>query len=164
MLVRLIWSSFLSHPSPPNFCLDPSPFRSPYVSSQSTLSVTSHYLETLWKWQRQLYNEVSLANLQAFCVMCQMLHVLILLWVLEDGISALWKQISKDCMRKELPSASWGQCDSEKRMWSVKSEKPEFCHLVVIGEGAIYLLSLGLGFLTCQVGITTHSGSAAYFT
>lgn len=47
-----------------------------------------------------------------------------------------------------------GQCDSQERVWTMKSETPE-CHLLVTGDWATHLISLGFCFPICQVGITT---------
>lgn len=48
-----------------------------------------------------------------------------------------------------------GQCDSQERIWTMKSEMPE-CHLLVTGDWAIHLISLRFSFPICQVGITAH--------
>lgn len=44
-------------------------------------------------------------------------------------------------------------------MWILKSEKPEFYHTPVMGGWMVYLLSLRLSFLICQVGTVTLSRS-----
>lgn len=46
------------------------------------------------------------------------------------------------------------QCDSQERVWTMRSETPE-CHLLVTGDWATHLISLRFCFPICQVGITT---------
>lgn len=47
-----------------------------------------------------------------------------------------------------------GQCDSQERIWTTKSETPG-CHLLVVGDWAIHLISLRFSFPICQVGTRT---------
>lgn len=50
-----------------------------------------------------------------------------------------------------------GQCASQERTWTMKSEMPG-CPLLVIRDWAISLISLRTGFPICQVGIRTLLG------
>lgn len=47
-----------------------------------------------------------------------------------------------------------GQCDARETIWTMKSETPG-CHLLVVGDWAIHLISLSFSFSICQVGTRT---------
>lgn len=127
--------------------------------------MTSYHLETCWRRQRYLHSKVRFADSQGFAWWCQTLVILILLWV------ELWRKEAHYLKKKKkkgpkiaqesksLPSTLWKQNDSEERTWVLKSEKPEFYHILVVGSWAMCLFSLGLSFLICQVGVVTLSRS-----